>query len=181
MLSAALQQLAEGEPGGLTVKALAARTGASTGSIYHRFESIDALIGELWTRTVIHFQDGFVASLQGDDSLEAGVRAAVHTPRWSRAHPAEAALLLTRNRGELVRELPQELGQRLTEVHERTAKALRTFSRRHFGSRSRTARETTRFALVDVPYAVTRRNILEGHPPPEFVDELVARTARALL
>jgi hypothetical protein len=37
------------------------------------------------------------------------------------------------------------------------------------------------FALVDVPYAVGRRHLIQGEPPPPLADELVTETLRCVL
>jgi hypothetical protein len=34
------------------------------------------------------------------------------------------------------------------------------------------------FVLVDVPYAVGRRHLINGEPPPPLADELVTKTLR---
>jgi hypothetical protein len=37
------------------------------------------------------------------------------------------------------------------------------------------------FVLVDVPYAVGRRHLINGEPPPPLADELVTETLRCVL
>jgi hypothetical protein len=37
------------------------------------------------------------------------------------------------------------------------------------------------FALVDVPYAVVRRHLIQGEPPPPLAAELVTETLRCVL
>src|SRR5438067_4092316 len=93
-LDAALALIAEGGPPAATVAAIAERLGAPTGSFYHRFASRDVLFGELWLRTVRDFQRGIGEALDAGE----GLRAALHTPAWVRAHPGEARLLLLYHR-----------------------------------------------------------------------------------
>lgn len=172
LLDAAVVLVARGGPTAVTAAALAEATGAPSGSIYHRFTSIEALLAELWVRTVERFQTGFVAALEHD-----AIEAAVHTPRWSREHLAEARVLLLHRRSELASTFPA----RLDALRDEGTAAMRVFVRRNFGRSSERAMETARFALIDVPYGAVRRHLVAGHAPPPLVDELVAQTARALL
>lgn len=159
LLDAALV-LARDGPGAVTVAALAEHTGAPTGSIYHRFESIDALMAELWLRTVEGFQTGFVEALAGTPTLEAAVRAARFTPAFARAHPAEASLLLTQRRDALAERFPDRLGTRLRALRAQGERALSDFVRRHFRRVSRRNLATATFALVDAPYGAVRRHLV---------------------
>src|SRR5947209_17532904 len=97
-LDAALAIAAERGPLAATVGAIAERLGAPVGSFYHRFASRDVLLGELWLRTVLDFQQGITAALDAGD----GLRAALHTPAWVRGHPDEARLLLPYHRDDFV-------------------------------------------------------------------------------
>src|SRR5712671_1921888 len=81
-------------PAAVTIASITARLGAPTGSFYHRFASRNALLGELWLRTVLDFQEGINAALDASD----GLRAALHTPAWVRAHLENARLLLLYDR-----------------------------------------------------------------------------------
>src|SRR4030081_945442 len=92
-LDAALAIAAERGPLAATVGAIAERLGAPVGSFYHRFPSRDVLLGELWLRTVLDFQQGITAALDAADSL----RAALHTPQWVRTHLDEARPFLLYN------------------------------------------------------------------------------------
>src|SRR5438105_1346600 len=97
-LDAALAIAAERGPLAATVGAIAERLGAPVGSFYHRFPSRDVLLGELWLRTVLDFQQGITAALDAGD----GLRAALHTPQWVRTHLDEARVLLLYNRDDFL-------------------------------------------------------------------------------
>jgi AcrR family transcriptional regulator len=173
ILDAALAVVAEVGLGAATMSAIAGRAGAPTGSLYHRFGSHDLLLAALWIRTVRSFQRGFVDALvAGDAEL-----AALHTPRWCRQHPAEAALLLLHRRQELAARWPAELGEDLDTVNTQVSDALNSFAARHPG----VDHEKLIFATVDVPYGAVRRYLLEGRPPPPLVDELITAVCRAVL
>src|SRR6478752_4943529 len=97
-LDAALALAAEGGPPAVTVGAITERLKAPTGSFYHRFASRDALLGELWLKTVHAYQEGFVAAIESGD----GLAAALHTPAWARLHLDDARLLLLYSRHDFV-------------------------------------------------------------------------------
>jgi AcrR family transcriptional regulator len=181
LLDTALALVAEGGPAALTLAALARAAGAPTGSIYHRFPSLDALTTELWVRTVERFQRGFVEAAAIDDSLEAMVAAALYTSRWSRRHLAEARLLLLHRHRDLVRRAPPELARRLEAQRSASMRVFRALVRRHFGRVTSRNMAVAWFVVVDVPYGAVRRALLAGKRPPPLVDQLVEQTCRALL
>src|SRR5437764_7251227 len=88
-LDAALAIAAESGPPAVTVGAITGRLRAPVGSFYHRFVSRDVLLGELWLRTVLDFQQGLSTALDAGD----GLGAALHTPAWVRGHLDQARLL----------------------------------------------------------------------------------------
>jgi len=58
----------------VTVDSVTQRLKAPKGSFYHRFASRDALLGELRLKTVLAYQEGFVAA------IEAGARCGASHP-----------------------------------------------------------------------------------------------------
>jgi AcrR family transcriptional regulator len=181
ILDAAALLVAEAGPSQATMSGIAARLGAPSGSIYHRFESKDLLLARLWIRTVRRAQEGFVAALDIDDLDKAGLNAALHIPRWSRRHLADASVLLLYRREDLAEHWPDELGAELSTLNSPLERAVREFTRRLLGQVTAAGLQTVTFALVDVPYAACRRYLLAGKPPPPIVDELVQRTCRCTL
>ncbi|MCG7527704.1 TetR/AcrR family transcriptional regulator, partial [Streptomyces sp. OfavH-34-F] len=63
LLDAAVPLAAASGPAGVTMSAVAQATGAPSGSVYHRFPGRDALLAEVWLRTVERFQDGWFAAV----------------------------------------------------------------------------------------------------------------------
>jgi AcrR family transcriptional regulator len=169
VLDAALAVIAENGPGAATIGAIAARLGAPSGSIYHRFGSRDLLLATLWTRCAHRFQQGFIAALASDDAESA----ALHTPRWCRSHLDEAAVLLLYRRQDLVAEWPAEFAS----VNREADAALDAFIERH----PDLDRERLLFATVDVPYGAVRRHLLNGTPPPSTIDPWITTTCRTVL
>src|ERR1700722_10756226 len=88
-VDAALLLLSEGGPTAVTMAAIGRRSGAPTGSIYHRFPSRSAVVGAAWLRALTAFADEIETAL-GSASPDA---AAMTLVDWSRAHPREARVL----------------------------------------------------------------------------------------
>src|SRR5215472_5925698 len=77
-------------PGAVTVDSVTQRLEAPKGSFYYRFASRDTLLGEVWLKTVLAYQEDFVAAIEAGE----GLRAALHTPAWARRHLEDARLLM---------------------------------------------------------------------------------------
>src|SRR5580658_7182114 len=86
-VDAALVLLSEGGPTAVTMAAIARRSGAPTGSIYHRFPSRSAVVAAAWLRALTVFAGEIEAV------LATGRPAAGALVAWSRAHPREARAL----------------------------------------------------------------------------------------
>src|SRR5580700_130181 len=97
-LGAARDLIAERGPEAVTVDSVAERVGAPKGSFYYRFASRDALLGEVWLKTVLAYQEGFVAAIEAGD----GLGGALHTPTWARLHLDVARLLMLYSRHDFV-------------------------------------------------------------------------------
>src|SRR5215510_14395305 len=102
ILSAAGRLIATHGPSGATIGAIAQAVGAPTGSIYHRFDSRDVLLAEVWLRAAAAFQAAFFQRLSGSPPQEAGLTAALYMAQRVREHPQEARLLLLHRREDFV-------------------------------------------------------------------------------
>jgi AcrR family transcriptional regulator len=180
ILDATADVVAADGPAAVTVATIASRLGAPSGSIYHRFESRDLILARLWIRTVKRAQAGFLEALEGN-LPNAAVNAALHIPRWSRRHPAEARVLLLYRRNDLAARWPEELGDELGTLNDAAERGIRGLTRRIYGKVNRAELQTVAFAVVDVPYAAVRRYLVAGRAPPRSIDALVARTVEHLL
>jgi len=78
-----------------TIELIAARSGASNGSIYHHFGAKDGILAALYLGAVGSYQDELLALLRAHaDDAEGGIRGAVeHHLAWVEAHPAETRTL----------------------------------------------------------------------------------------
>ncbi len=181
ILDRAARLVSIGGPRNATIAAIARSLGAPTGSIYHRFESRDVLMAQMWVRLVKRAQEGFVEKLDLPDVREAAHAAAVHIPRWCRDHPADAAVLVLHRREDLATAWPQELGGELETLNRPLEAALRRFTGRLPGRARAARRQAVVMALVDVPYAAVRRFLVAGSPPPPSVDPLIVQVVDALV
>ncbi|MET7459728.1 TetR/AcrR family transcriptional regulator [Nonomuraea sp. NPDC005501] len=176
ILDAAATVAAESGQDAVTVTAVAARLGAPSGSIYHRYASRDLLLARLWIRTVRRFQEGFLAAVEADDLAEAVRRAAAHTVRWSAAHPEEARLLLRYHVENLRLAWPDELGEELSQLNVASFAAMGRLA-----ERGHTDLERVVFALVDIPLAAVRRHLSRGGTIPERAARLAEVAALAVV
>jgi len=100
----------------VTVASISARLKSPTGSFYHRFASVEVLLGELWLRAVLDFQAGMAAPPAAGDALAA----ALHTPAWVRQNFDQAKLLLLYVRTDFVAgQWPEQLRARVAEMTKR--------------------------------------------------------------
>lgn len=168
-LNAALAIVSESGPGSLTIAALAARTGAPVGSVYHRFASREVLLAELWIGIARSFQRGFLEALDRD-----GLEAALYTAKWARSNLNEGRVLLLYRREELVAGAwPDDVKEHAADLARELEKGLVSFAKRQFGGARRESIRRAVFALMDVPLAAVKTHLEKGEPPPAFLDELI--------
>jgi AcrR family transcriptional regulator len=177
-LDAALGLVAERGPLAATVAAVTGRLRAPTGSFYHRFSSRDALLGELWLKTVLAFQQGIEAALAAGN----GLAAALHTPVWVREHMDEGCLLLLHHRDDFVHgDWPRELQQGVAAHTQRARASLEKFAHNTFGCAGPDEIRRAQFVLAEVPVAAVRQHLRRREPPPSIVDELIRTTYIAIV
>jgi AcrR family transcriptional regulator len=177
-LAAARELIGERGPMAVTVDSIVERLKAPKGSFYHRFASRDALLGELWLATVLDFQEGFVAAIEAGD----GLRAALHTPAWSRRRLDDARLLLLYSRHDFVHgDWPAPLKRGVADQAERFESCLRTFARDAFGRAGAAQLRRAAFVLAEAPGVAVKQHLQRREPPPPLVDDLITRTYHAIV
>jgi AcrR family transcriptional regulator len=168
---------AKGLPG-VTVGSITAHLKAPTGSFYHRFASRNVLLGALWLRTVLNFQEGITAALDAKD----GLQAALHTPAWTRAHPEEARLLLLYDRRDFVHgDWPDELRDGVAEMTRRMEGAAQRRAQAVFGAVGLDEIRLAQFLITEMPVAAVREHLLRREPPPPLVDRIIRTSYRAIV
>jgi AcrR family transcriptional regulator len=176
-LAAARQLVIERGPAMVTVDSVTQRLKAPKGSFYYRFASRDALLGELWLKSAVAYQEGFMAAIDADD----GLGAALHTPAWAREHLDDACLLLLYSRADFVAgDWPSALRKGVREQAERVNDALTRFARLAFGATGPGPMRRSAFVLLDVPLAAVKPHLKRREAPPPLVDELIRSTFHAI-
>lgn len=181
MLDAARGLLLEHGSGAATVEAIAAASGAPTGSIYHRFGSRDDLLARLWLRAVYRSQDSFLAALEAQDPRAAAVAAALSIIEFCEREPADAGLLVSFRREDLIRRTTGALAAELEELNQPVERAMVSLARRLYGRSTRAALDRTLLAVCDLPYGAARRHLIAGTSLPGGLKDQVARAVRAVI
>jgi len=180
LLDAAVGLSAAGGPQAVTMAAVIAAAGAPSGSLYHRFPGRPALQAALWLRTLERFQAGFLAAAAGADGPAAALGAAAHTVAWSRAHPAEARILLYGAADFGCDSWPERERARLLARQAEVTTAIGALTAK-LGLGGADGRERVVLATVDIPLALVRRHLLAGEPVPQSAERLIEPAVRALL
>jgi len=174
LLLAAAGEAAMGRP--VTIQSLAAASGATVGSIYHRFESREEILGQAWLKAVRSFQSEFVPAVDAAATVRDGLAAALTVPRWSRKHPALAGLLALRRQEDFLDErTPATLRREATGINKFAAKVVGAFA-----GRVRRSELHCRTALIAMPYGAVRMFLPKQSPPAE-IDDMIAAAYRAVM
>ena len=151
-----------------TIEAIAHASGAPTGSIYHRFGSRDELVARLWIRAVHRSQASFLVALEGNDAREAALAAAMSILDFCEEHPADARLLVSFRREDLIRTTPAgRVAEDLDELNRPVERAVVDLAGRLYGKRTRVAVDRTVRVVFDLPYGMARRYLIAGTKLPE--------------
>ena len=182
MTGAALRLVADRGPQAFTVAALAREVGAPTGSIYHRFDSRDVLLAEVWLGAATAFQTAFFERLTGPTPREAGLAAALYMAQRVRERPREARVLLLHRREDFVdRGWPANMRHRAEQLGRQVETELRAFSSRLCGRQDARTVRSIAYALVEAPVAAVRRHVAAEESPPAYVDGLIRTTYEAVI
>jgi AcrR family transcriptional regulator len=182
MLDAARDLLLESGAGNATIEAIADLSGAPTGSIYHRFGSRDGLLTRLWMRAVYRSQASFLAALEHEDPHTAALAAAQSILDFCEQEPADARLLVSFRREDLIRTAPSEqLADELEELNRPVEAAVVALARRLYGRATRAALNRTLLAVFDLPYGAVRRYLITGTQLPAELRGDLARAVNAVL
>jgi AcrR family transcriptional regulator len=182
ILAGAKRVSAEVGPQKLTIAAVAGRSGAPVGSIYHRYKSRDEILAALWLDVVGGFQERFLAALDGGAPVRSGLAAVRFVCDWVRDHPFEARLLLLHRREDFAAACwPASYRRRALELASRAEESLRAYALRLIGREGPLELREVRFALVDLPTAALRRDIEADGSISDASQRLLFETCSASL
>ena len=185
ILDAAERLAGEAGPAAVTIRAVAERSGASSGSIYHAFGSREALVGTVWLRAARRFltlQRASVEEVLAEDperAVQATVAAASTLLGLRRVHPASAELLFSQRREALLGSglLPDELAADLQRLDDELLALLRILARALWDRADRAAVETVAVCVVDLPTGL----LLDRRPRSIDTAVLLDAAVRAVL
>ena len=137
----------------------------------------------MWLRAVRRSQDRFLQQLNASgDPVEAAVAAGLAIQDFASEEPADARLLASLRREDLVGEVTDPaLVVALQEVNDRLTKALTALARRLYGRATRDTVQRTTCAVVDLPIGAIRRHLVSSVAVPGNVRPQLTAAIRAAL
>lgn len=90
-------------------------------------------------------------------------------------------MLVLYRREDLIALWPDELGDDLATLNDEVKRSITAFARTRFGAVTAETVGRTRLALIDQPYAASRRIISDTVPPPPWLIDAVTTAAFAVL
>lgn len=148
----------------VTIRAVAERTGASSGSLYHAFSSRNELVARAWLRAARRFLDLQAAAVDAalssdapDRAREAVVVAASTLADLQDVAPNSARLLIEHRRDVLLAEdLPKATRAELVALDSALRRLLRQLADAVLGRHDRRAVDVIAVCVVDLPSALLR-------------------------
>lgn len=181
MLDAARSLALERGARAATAEAIAALSGASIGSLYHRFGSRDAILAAAWERAMERFRGPFVEALRGDDLRASAQAASGWIIRFARTEPQDARLLAAFRPQDVLKDPGSPAAGRLAAGNAAILEALRDLADRAGGSSRRRTLELLELAVIDIAGGATRRRLLAGDDIPAHLEADVAAAVGAVL
>jgi AcrR family transcriptional regulator len=180
ILDGARRVVVEAGPRAATIASIAAASGAPSGSIYHRFGSVEELLARLWLRAVRRSQQAVLSAVAAEDPCEQAVNFALATYDFCLAEPEDARLLSAFGPAHFTAvTLPQALSEEIAHVNDAIQGPMRDLARRLCGRASREAVDAILLAVVDLPYGAARHHAEAGTTPPPGRRERLADAVRA--
>ncbi len=163
-----------------TIASIAAASGAPSGSIYHRFGSVDELLARLWLRAVRRSQQAVLSAAADEDPCEQAVNCALATYDFCLAEPEDARLLSAFGSAHFAAVmLPRALSEDIAHVNDAIQGPIRDLARRLYGRASAETVDAILLAVVDLPYGGARRHAEAATAPPPGRRERLADSVRA--
>jgi len=185
VLDAAEELLVERGRAALTIRALAERSGASNGSIYHAFGSLDTIAGAAWLRRAQRFLAVQKAGM--DEALEAGsgtraVQAAADAPaRLAEEDPRAAQLLVTLQRDDLLTDgVAPAVADGLRALDAELVDTMRRLARAMWDRADAAAVDVVTTCVVRLPAALLFGEIRAGRVRPHTRAQLAAAVGAVL-
>jgi AcrR family transcriptional regulator len=160
------------------VAAIAEISGAPTGSIYHRFSSVDELLARLWIRAARRAQDALLDGLPGENP-DGIVEGALAVYDFCLREPEDALLLASFALTDFDQaDLPADVEKQLASVNEPISPVYAALAKALGGA---DAFDAVQLILVDLPFGTARRHIQARTAPPPERRALLAKAISAIL
>ena len=183
ILSAVRDLLLSEGPRGVTVSAVSERSGAPTGTIYHRFGSRADMVAELWIGAIRRLQEAALdAATHAPAGVEQVVAVALATVDFCAEHPDDARLLTLASRKEL-RKSEGLSAHRRAELDQLNTAIVRRLDQIADGldlPGTGSAKQRVAFAAVSLPYVAVRQ-VLSTRASMDEARAMVEVAARAVL
>lgn len=187
LLDVAERIVTGGEPAGLTLRGLAAETGASNGTIYHAFGSKDELLAQLWLRSWARLESVITASAEaavasGADAVDIVVAAAGAPVEFVRKYPESGRLFFVQRRDQLFgAAMPPSVQDEYNAVQGRLLDLLAQLADGVWGRRDAYAIDAIATCIVDLPSGLMRRRLVAGNGPSRATAARLEAAVRAVL
>ncbi|MCZ4557492.1 helix-turn-helix domain containing protein [Rhodococcus maanshanensis] len=183
LLDAAREVILERGPRSATIALIAARAGAPTGSIYHRFASIDELLARTWLRAVRRTQQVRPAGFDpAGEPVEVVVELALALYDHCVAEPGDMLLLDRLRREDVLHlNLGDELIAEVGRSDEQTGGLIAELARAVFGRAGKRETDLVVLALVDLPYSFAGRYLQARARPPKSRRDRLPDAVRAIV
>jgi hypothetical protein len=136
----------------------------------------------MWVRAVRRSQAAFITAARHPEPEQAAVDAALSIYEFVRQHPADARLLASFRREDLLRDARRPaLIRELQQLNQPLEAAVTVLARRVFGKPMRRAVAQTLLAAVDIPMGMVRRYLLVGSEVPDWLRDPLEAAVRAVL
>jgi AcrR family transcriptional regulator len=163
---------------GTTITAVAAACGAPTGSIYHRFASLDEVLAKAWMRAIRRAQDEILRT-QAGELVDTAVARGLGVYDFCLRHPADGLLLSSFRRSDFdVAQLRDEVRHELAHLNDRIDPFFRALARELGGPAQM---DLALLAVRDLPYGAALPHIRDGTKPPPRRRARLESAVRAVL
>jgi AcrR family transcriptional regulator len=183
ILSAVRDLLLAHGPRGVTTAAVSERSGAPTGSLYHRFGSRAAMVAEMWVRTIREFHSElFKVSAAAEPGMDRALALAGAIVDYSSRNPQSARLMLVASREELENDptISSDLRTSLATLNDPVNELVVQLAEELYGRASLNGVDRVTIGVIGIAYTAVRRMLLSDRDPIE-IKPLVLTAARATL
>lgn len=162
-----------------TLAQVAAALGGPTGSIYHRFDSRDLLMGSLWLRSIRRFHVGLREAYALPEPHEALLAATLHIPTFCRAHPLDSLAMTLYRQPDLAASGPVSLREEAAAINADVDADLLALVPARYGSATDEGFRLLMVATRMSPYGLVRPYV--GGEVPSWLDEVCVAAAAGIL